>query len=84
MHIFLIIILSIWLLGKLGRWWLRRVVERRMQGGHPGRRQERRSRPEGQVSVERTIRMEKRVNSNVGDYVEFEEVEVNNETCSGE
>jgi hypothetical protein len=84
-----IIILSLWLLGQLGRWWLRRWVARNQQefarrfGAMPNERQggprRTKTKKEGEVRVEQTVRMEKRVNERVGDYVEFEEVEITEE-----
>jgi hypothetical protein len=73
---FLIVILSFWLLWQLLKWWFRWWLGRKLAP----REEPRRRRPEGEVRVEQTARTEKKVNRNVGDYVEFEEVEIT-ETC---
>ncbi len=69
MDIILIIIVSLWLLGQLMRWWFKWWLKRRLTP----REQPRQRRPEGEVRIEQTVRTEKKVNRNVGDYVEFEE-----------
>ena len=88
---FLVItILTIWLVGLLGRWLLQRWLQRKQRefaaqfggGGQPGGRAQgrRNTRPEGDVSVQQTAPIHKKVNRGVGDYVEFEEVEIAEET----
>lgn len=79
MEFILITILTIWLVGLLGRWLLQRWVLRKQRefaeqfGGGTGQAR-RNSRPEGDVSVQQTAPIHKKVNRSVGDYVEFEEV----------
>lgn len=81
-------VVSVWLLSKIGGWLLRRWVlkkQREMEaqfggaaGSGHGRSRgvgTRNKRAEGEVSVEHTSPVEKRVNKSVGDYVDFEEVE---------
>ncbi len=70
MEVLLIIILSIWLLGRLWRWWFRRWLRRSMPNQEPRRPQRR----EGEVHVEQTVCTEKKVSKTVGDYVEYEEI----------
>lgn len=85
----LIAILSFYVLGQVGKWMLRRWVARKQRemgemfgadggafrqytrGGN-GRREAKR---EGEVEVQRPVQPEKKVGKNVGDYVEYEEVE---------
>ena len=80
-------IFGIWLLGIVGRFvlrtWLRnkqRQFEQQFGGGAAGGRsagsRRRDNRREGDVSVQQTTHVEKKVNKSVGDYVEFEEVEI--------
>ncbi len=65
----IVVLLALWLLWRLSllwfRWWLKRRLTPR-EGHRP-------QRPEGEVRVEQAARAEKKVNRNVGDYVEFEE-----------
>jgi hypothetical protein len=79
-------ILAFYLLGIIGRWALRvwlgkkqRQFEQQFTGaqsnGWYGRPTEEPKRKEGEVRVDRSGTTHKRVNSGVGDYVEFEEVE---------
>ncbi len=84
-------ILFFYLAGIVGRWALARWVQKKQrefeqQGGNGpysrvytwgSRGQGNRARkPEGEVSIQRTQAAEKRVSKNIGDYVEYEEVEV--------
>lgn len=69
MEVILIIILILWLLPKVLRWWLGRWVARRMAPPAEKRRKE------GEVTVENCPPPQKKVARDVGDYVEFEEVE---------
>ena len=80
--VILIIILAFWLLGVIGRWLLRLWLLRKQRefaerfGGNAhagGYHNGPKARPEGDVDVRQTARIEKKVNRNVGDYVEFEE-----------
>jgi hypothetical protein len=71
---FLIVILSLWLLGQLGRWWLKWWLGRRLSPRKP----QRPPRPEGEVRIEQTAHTGQKVNRSVGDYVEFEEVVTDN------
>ncbi len=90
MEFLVITILTIWLAGLLGRWLLQRWLQKKQRefagqfggGGQPrGRSSARRSdRPEGDVSVQQTAPIQKKVNKSVGDYVEFEEVETTEDT----
>lgn len=83
-------ILVIWILGQVGKFFARRWIARKQRefaeqfGGAPaggqGRGSTRRSRREGEVSVQQTMPVEKKVSKSVGDYVEFEEVEVTEQT----
>lgn len=90
-----ITVVVIWLVGLLGRWFLRwwlvkkqRELSERFGGGAGqtrGRGAARRgNRPEGDVSVRQTAPVQKKVNKSVGDYVEFEEVEITEETVDGQ
>lgn len=49
-------------------------------GGRPAGSRSQRSARTGEVRVEETRRVEKRVNNKVGEYVEYEEVEVTEQT----
>lgn len=82
-------IFVIWLLGLVGRWLLRYWLQKKQRqfaeqfGGaqqQQTRGNRRQNRREGEVSVQQTVRVEKKVNKEVGDYVEFEEVEITEET----
>ena len=83
----LVTILIFWLLGIVGRTafgiWLHRR-QRRFAGEFGGAQQGRNARRaaerrEGYVSIRKTAFEEKTVNKNVGDYVEFEEIETTEE-----
>lgn len=88
-----ITILVIWLMGVLGRFLLRRWIARKQRefarqfggaqygGRTSGRKNNRR---EGEVSVQQTAPAEKKVSKAVGDYVEFEEVEITEEITEDE
>lgn len=65
----LAILLALWLLWRLLLLWFRWWLKRRLTP----REQPRQRRPEGEVRVQQTVRTEKRVSRDVGDYVEFEE-----------
>ena len=87
----IITILVIWALGFFGRlllrYWLKKKQKEFAQqfgqaaGGfsQTGARSRKQAKREGEVSVEQTLRVEKKVNKGVGEYVEFEEVEVTEE-----
>lgn len=87
-------IITVWLLGLLARFLLRRWVNKKQrefserfgdgaqygrQSHRGGGRSQRKTGNEGDIHVQQTVRIEKKVSNNVGEYVEFEEVEVTEE-----
>jgi hypothetical protein len=81
------IVAGFYLLGRLFRWWVgRRIREfQRQMGGDPGaqgrpRQTSRRQPREGEIKVETGSAPGKKVNDSIGDYVEFEEVEITETT----
>lgn len=86
-------IITLWLLGLLGRWLMRRWLRKKQRefseqfGGGAQYQRNRSSRRqngrEGDVRVQQTARIEKKVSGNVGEYVDFEEVK-NTEECDKE
>lgn len=89
--IILVTVLLFYLLRLVGRWALRyfiakkqREFSERFSGnygggeyrrGQQGAQESEKKRKEGEVTVHHTERVEKKVSSSVGDYVDFEEVE---------
>lgn len=90
----LYVILGFYLLGLIGRFFLRRWVAKKQKefeanGGSPGgfyrtytwggrgKNTEKEQKPEGDITIQRTQISEKKVSGTIGDYVEYEEVEVN-------
>lgn len=90
-----ITILVIWVLGQLGRIFVRRWLAKKQRefaqqfggpqpGGQPRNQSRRQSKKEGEVVVQQTAHLEKKVSKSVGDYVEFEEVEITEQTEQSE
>ncbi len=80
----LIVIVGFWLLGILGRAWLRMLIRRNGNGATGGswtfggaagnRGRSRNTRPEGEVTVTDNETPGTPINRRVGEYVEYEEV----------
>lgn len=73
------------------RYWVRRKQREFSEqfGGSPfgqaggfgqqsSRQRQQKKKPEGEVSVQQTRKVEKRVSKDVGDYVDYEDVEIEN------
>ena len=82
LSVIFIIIIGFYLAGMLGRWLLRYWITKKLGnmqgfGGNPGGRNAERDgecRKEGEVHIDRRRASAKRVSSQVGDYVDYEEV----------
>lgn len=88
--VIIFIILFFYLATAVGRLVLRNWLNRKQKefeqmmggsgaGGNTRRGGQRSTKPEGEVTVERTVHVEKKVNRGIGDYVEYEEVEIEEE-----
>lgn len=87
-------ILGFYLLGYLGRLLLRIWIRRQQKkfGNDPGafyrtytwgagqRKEQHAERKEGEIFVDQSLKTEKKVKGSVGDYVEYEEVEITEQT----
>lgn len=80
----LIVVLAFYLIGWLGRILLRRWIARKQQemagrftgnAGYGSRGEGSKARKEGEVTIQSKGSADKKVGRNVGDYVEYEEVE---------
>jgi len=74
LRFFAILFLIFFLIALISRWALRKFF-RKMQNASYSSRYEQNKRPEGDVYVSKSTKKDKVVDNDIGDYVDYEEVD---------